>query len=83
MTNELIFYSTPDGARKIEVVYHEESFWLTQIALAGLFNVRVPAVSKRLKNIFESGELVAESVVSILETTAADGNCFQNGNSSR
>jgi hypothetical protein len=50
---------------------------LTQKALAGLFNVKVPAVSKHLKNIFESGELVADSVISFLETTAADGKIYK------
>jgi len=77
MTNELIFYNTPEGDRRIEVVYREESFWMTQKALAGLFDVRVPAVSKHLRNIFESEELVAESVVSILETTATDGKTYK------
>jgi hypothetical protein len=38
-----------------------------------LFDVNTPAVSRHLKNIFESGELAEDSVVSILETTAADG----------
>ena len=72
MNNDLIFYRTPDGDRKIEVVYRGEDFWLTQKALAGLFEVKVPAISKHLKNIFDSGELLEDSVVSILETTAAD-----------
>jgi hypothetical protein len=76
MTSELLFYSTPEGDRKIEVVYQGEDFWMTQKALAELFGVKVPAVSKHLKNIFESGELVVDSVVSILETTAADGKTY-------
>ena len=77
MNNEIIFYSTPDGNKKIEVLFQDENFWLTQKALAGLFNVKVPAVSKHLKNIFESGELAADSVISILETTAADGKTYK------
>ena len=72
MNSDLIFYSTPDGDRKIEVVYRDEDFWLTQKALAGLFAVGVPAVSKHLKNVFESGELFEDSVVSILETVRAE-----------
>ena len=71
--NEIILYSTPDGNKKVGVLFHDENFWLTQKALAELFNVKIPAVSKHLKNIFESGELIEDSVVSILETTAADG----------
>ena len=74
MTNEIILYSTPDGDKKVGVLYHDENFWLTQKALAGLFNVNVPAVSKHLKNIFDSGELDQDSVVSILETTTNEGN---------
>jgi len=77
MNNEIVFYSTPDGDKKVEVLFQDENFWLTQKALAGLFNVKVPAVSKHLKNIFESGELVADSVISILETTAADGKTYK------
>ncbi len=77
MNNEIIFYSTPDGNKKVEVLFQNESFWLTQKVLAGLFNVNVSAVSKHLKNIFESGELAADSVVSILETTAADGKNYK------
>jgi len=75
--NEIILYSTPDGDKKVGVLYHDENFWLTQQALAGLFNVKVPAVSKHLKNVFESGELDEASVVSILETTAADGKNYK------
>jgi hypothetical protein len=76
-TNEIILYSTPEGDKKVGVLYHDENFWLTQKAIAELFNVRVPAVSKHLKNIFESGELDEDSVVSILETTAADGKNYK------
>ena len=53
MNNEIVFYSTPDGDKKVEVLFQDENFWLTQKALAGLFNVKVPAVNKHLKNIFE------------------------------
>jgi hypothetical protein len=77
MNSEIILYSTPDGDKKVGVLYHDENFWLTQKALSGLFNVKVPAVSKHLKNIFESGELDEDSVVSILETTAADGKQYK------
>jgi hypothetical protein len=73
MAQELIFYKTPTGEQRIEVVYRDENFWLTQKALADLFAVKVPAISKHLKNIFESGELVEEEVVSILETTTPHG----------
>jgi hypothetical protein len=76
-TNEIILYCTPEGKKKVGVLYYDENFWLTQRALARLFNVKVPAVSKHLKNIFDSGELEEDSVVSILETTAADGKTYK------
>lgn len=77
MNNEIIFYTTPDGNTKIEVFFQEETAWLTQKALAELFGVQVPAINKHLKNIFESGELVENSVISILETTAVDGKNYK------
>ena len=76
-SNEIIFYKTPDGDRKIGVLFQDENFWLTQKAIASLFGVNVPAISKHLKNIFDTGELEENSVVSILETTAADGKKYK------
>ena len=57
----------------IQVMYKGETIWATQKAMAQLFDVGVPAISKHLKNIFESGELVENSVISKMETTASDG----------
>ena len=74
---DFLFYTAPNGKVKVEVILHNETVWLTQKAIAALFGVQTPAVSKHLKNIFESGELVEDSVVSILETTAADGKNYQ------
>lgn len=71
--NQFLLYTAPDGAVKVEVFFKNETVWLTQKALAELFAVKVPAINKHLKNIFDSGELAENSVVSILETTAADG----------
>ena len=56
-----------DAGEKIEVVVKDETIWATQKAIAGLFDVGVPAISKHLKNIFESEELDEKVVVSILE----------------
>ncbi len=75
--NSIILYNTPEGDKKIDVLFHDENFWLTQKALAGLFNVQIPAISKHLTNIFDSGELDEDSVISILETTAADGKRYK------
>ncbi len=71
--SEFLLYSAPDGAVKVRVLFKDETAWLTQKGLAELFGVKVPAIAKHLRNIFDSGELQEGSVVSILETTAADG----------
>jgi len=73
MNNEIIFYSTPDGDKKIEVLFQEENFWLTQKAIARLFDVEVPAISKHLGNIYETGELERKATLSILETVRREG----------
>lgn len=54
---DIIFYFSPEGHIRVEVVYEEETFWLSQKRMAELFGMGVPAISKHLKNIFESGEL--------------------------
>lgn len=75
MSNEIQFllYNMPDADGKVQVVINGETLWCTQKAMAQLFGVGIPAISKHLKNIFEEGELVADSVISKMETTAADG----------
>lgn len=75
--NEIIIYQTEDGKTHLDVKMQDETIWLTQIQIAQLFDVKRPAISKHLKNIFESGELEENSVVSILETTANDGKNYQ------
>jgi hypothetical protein len=79
VASEFFLYSAPDGAVKVRVLFKDETAWLTQKALAELFGVKVPAITKHLKNIFDSGELQEGSVVSILETTAADGKNYKTG----
>ena len=70
---QFLLYTAPDGAVKVNVFIQQETVWLTQKALAELFGVKVPAINKHLKNIFETGELQAAEVVSILETTTPHG----------
>lgn len=74
---EFLLYTAPNGEVKVEIFFHKENVWLTQKRMAELFGVGVPAISKHLSNIFESGELQEESVISILETTAEDGKNYQ------
>lgn len=75
-TSPVILYATGDGKVTVDVWFANDNFWLTQKAMAELFGVKTPAVNKHLKNIFTSGELVEDSVISILETTAADGKTY-------
>jgi hypothetical protein len=73
MPHELIFYKTPEGEQRIEVVYQDENFWMTQRALAELFAVGVPAINKHLKNIYETGELEPDSTISKMEIVRLEG----------
>ena len=75
MTGEIQFalYNMPDDSGKVQVVIREETIWCTQKAMAQLFGVGVPAISKHLKNIFEDGELSKDVVVSKMEITTQHG----------
>ena len=70
---EFLLYTAPNGAVKVEVLLAGETLWLTQKRMAELFGVGVPAVSKHLDNIYESGELQREATVSVLETVQQEG----------
>ena len=69
---QFILYNLPNEDGKVQVIIKDETIWCTQKAMAQLFDVGVPAISKHLKNIFEEGELFADSVVSKMEITASD-----------
>lgn len=69
----ILLYTTPEGGVKVNAVLKNETLWLTQAAMAELFGVQKAAISKHLKNIFESGELVEGVVVSKMETTTPHG----------
>ena len=75
MTNQIPFliYNTPQENIKINVVVKDETIWLTQKAMAALFDVQIPAINKHLKNIFEEGELDETVVISKMEITTMHG----------
>ena len=75
MSNEIQFllYNMPDADGKVQVVIKDETLWCTQQAMAQLFGVGVPAISKHLKNIFDEGELDKDVVVSKMEITTQHG----------
>lgn len=72
-TAEFLIFQIEGKERGVEVMYANETIWCTQKAMATLFDVGVPAVSKHLKNIFDEVELIETRVVSKMEITAADG----------
>ena len=74
---DILLYTTQSEKIKVSVYFQEGTFWLTQKAIAELFGVNVPAISKHLKNIFDTKELDESSVVSKMETTAQDGKSYQ------
>lgn len=65
---QFLLYNMPEDSGKVQVVIKDETIWCTQKAMAQLFGVGVPAVSKHLKNIFEEGELSPEMTISKMET---------------
>lgn len=75
--SEIILYKTPNQDIRVEMLIENETIWLPQQRIAELFGVKKAAISKHIKNIFETGELDKASVVSILETTATDGKNYK------
>ncbi|NQE46480.1 hypothetical protein C5S31_10705 [ANME-1 cluster archaeon GoMg2] len=71
--SDFILYTSNDGDVNVEVFLKDETVWLTQKGISGLFGVNVPAISKHLANIYETGELRKESTISILETVQNEG----------
>jgi hypothetical protein len=71
--SNFLFYTGDNGKVNIEVFLKDETAWLTQKAMAKLFGVEIPAISKHLSNIFESEELQKEATLSILETVQNEG----------
>jgi hypothetical protein len=75
--NDLILYTTEDGRSQIKLRAQEHTVWLTQLNMAELFDATKQNISLHLKNIFEDGELEADSVVKESLTTAADGKNYR------
>ncbi len=76
-SREIIIFRDGRDAPKVEVLLQHENLWLTQSSIAQLFDVQKAAISKHFSNIFASGELEKNSVVSKMETTASDGKNYK------
>ena len=74
---DILLFNSIDQKVNISVHFQNGTFWLTQKTMAELFSVGIPAISKHLKNIFESEELGKHSVISKMETTAVDGKIYE------
>ena len=71
--NDILLYSTSNGSVKVEVLYEDETFWLSQKRMAELFNVESHTITYHLKEIYKSNELEENSVTRKIRATAADG----------
>jgi len=71
--SEVLVYTTPTGAVRVEVVFKDETFWLSQRRMAELFNVAVPTISHHCKEIFASKELQEEATVRKFRTVQEEG----------
>ena len=72
----LILYTTEDGKNQIQLRAKDQTVWLTQLEMAELFDATKQNISLHLKNLFEDGELLQDSVVKESLTTAADGKAY-------
>ena len=70
---QFILYQLPDENGKVQVVIKDETIWATQKAMAQLFGVNIPAISKHLKNIFDEEELRPDVTVSKMEMVQMEG----------
>jgi len=75
--SDFLLYTGKDGNINIDVFWKDETVWLTQKAMAELFGVQRPAITKHLGNVFKEKELEENSVSSILEHTAIDGKKYK------
>lgn len=73
----IILYQTADGQSKIEVTLSNDTVWLTADQMAELFQRNKSTISRHIRNVFEEGELNADSVVAFFATTAADKKTYQ------
>ena len=75
--SNFVVFQTKTGKVNIDVFFQNDTLWLTQKKMSELFEINIPAISKHLKNIFETGELQEKSVVSNMETTAQDNKTYK------
>ena len=72
--NKIVFYASDDGLVSIDVIFRDETFWLTQKAMAALFSCSADNISLHLKTIFESGELLEKGTTEKFSAVQSEGN---------
>lgn len=70
--NEIVIYKSTDGNVKVDVLFEDETVWLTQAQMCSLFGKAKSTINEHIKNVFDEGELVEHSVVRKFRTTASD-----------
>ena len=76
--SDFVLYTTPTGPVAVEAFIKDETIWLTQKSMAELFGVQTPAIAKHLKNIYDEGELQADSTISKMEIVQQEGSRMVN-----
>lgn len=71
---DFLLYNLPNESVSVKAIVKDEMIWLTQKAMAELFDVGIPAINKHLSNIYEEGELSKSSTISNLEIVQTEGN---------
>lgn len=74
ISSDLLLYTTADGKIKVEVIYQDETFWMSQKKMSQLFNVDVRTINEHLKNIFETDELIRNSTIRKFRIVQKEGN---------
>lgn len=77
MNSNILMYTTEDGVTKVEVAFDQDTVWLSIDQMAELFQRDKSTISRHIKNIFQEGELLKNSVVAKFATTASDGKNYQ------
>ena len=74
--DEIVIYQSQDGTVKVDVLFENETVWLTMEQMCLLFGKAKSTISEHIKHIFEEGELNQNSVVRFFRTTAFDGKLY-------
>jgi hypothetical protein len=74
--SEILLYAAEDGTSRVEVRFEGDTAWLSLGQMADLFQRDKSVISRHVKNVFDEGELVRQSVVAYFATTAADGKTY-------